>query len=187
MKNKNKSTLMAFIFLAFVSMVFADNSDCSICMKMIQNIKDTAMVNVKKMYQDEFQREQASIEALRIFCNQESHLETSERKFCYYIEPLRQTAARALNLGMPTDRVCKKLNKQMPEICRLTTVVKSKGSSVLNVKFSPDSSSNQVESFRNDDDLIEFLSATEPKFFKNLSEKELREIAYDYHRGVIHI
>jgi|AntAceMinimDraft_1070359.scaffolds.fasta_scaffold224724_1 hypothetical protein len=58
------------------------------------------------------------------YCNQQSHMETSERKMCYNLEPLRQTAAWAVSVKMTVPRICKKLAKENPDICSLATVVK---------------------------------------------------------------
>jgi hypothetical protein len=52
-------------------------------------------------------------------------METSERRMCYYLEPMLQLTARALVNNMRTDRICKKLTKENPDVCQLVTVTET--------------------------------------------------------------
>jgi type II secretory pathway component PulC len=72
-------------------------------------------------------KEEKEVAAGRVidnYCSQQSHMETSERKMCYNLESLRQTAAWAVSVKMTVPRICKKLAKENPDICILATVVK---------------------------------------------------------------
>ena len=71
------------------------------------------------------ERQEAMIGAIATFCAHQDHMETSERKMCYYLEPLLQTTAQALLNNMRTDRICKKLAKENPDVCLLVTVTET--------------------------------------------------------------
>ena len=97
-------------------------------------LQGIAMGGIKELPKAE--REAAAITAIGQYCSQQDHLETSERKLCYYLEPLRQTTARSLLMGMTHPRICKKLSKENPDICTLETVTVTSASQRKAMSFS---------------------------------------------------
>mmetsp|Transcript_22910 Transcript_22910/g.29871 ORF Transcript_22910/g.29871 Transcript_22910/m.29871 type:complete len:148 (+) Transcript_22910:3-446(+) len=102
---------------------------CNMCEKVINDISKVNLSRLKGVAKP--LRESFIIEAIESFCAQQDHLETSERKMCYYLEPLMQTTARALLVNMPIKRICKKLGKENPDICSLETVVENRKDTIL--------------------------------------------------------
>ena len=45
-------------------------------------------------------------------------------KMCYYFEPIKQSIVDLFVMGMPKDKVCKRLKKDNPEICEVKYPIK---------------------------------------------------------------
>jgi hypothetical protein len=52
-------------------------------------------------------------------------LSPREKKICYYIDPIKRDVAQPFSLGMPADRLCKRITKNNPEICSVKFPVKT--------------------------------------------------------------
>jgi hypothetical protein len=52
-------------------------------------------------------------------------LNAKERKICYYIDPIKRDVAQPFSLGMPSLKVCERINKSNPEICTVKMPVKT--------------------------------------------------------------
>ena len=71
------------------------------------------------------QKEKSKIEsAIGSHCANEK-LPAREKKICYYIDPIKRDVAQPFSLGMPADRLCKRINKSNPEICSVKFPVKT--------------------------------------------------------------
>merc|ERR550537_64273 len=45
-------------------------------------------------------------------------------KMCYYFEPIKKSVVKPFAMGMPKDKVCKRLKKDNPEICEVKYPIK---------------------------------------------------------------
>jgi len=56
--------------------------------------------------------------ALGKYCDQTpAQLGPRERKICYYISPMKRETAHPFSLGMASNKICQRIDKQNPEIC----------------------------------------------------------------------
>jgi len=62
--------------------------------------------------------------ALKSYCAQSTN-GPRERKICYYIDPIKRDVAHPFSLGMPSKKVCERINKTNPEICSVKFPVKT--------------------------------------------------------------
>ena len=46
-------------------------------------------------------------------------LSAKDVKMCYYFEPIKDSITTFYAMGMPKEKVCKKLKKDNPEICEI--------------------------------------------------------------------
>mmetsp|Transcript_41020 Transcript_41020/g.80722 ORF Transcript_41020/g.80722 Transcript_41020/m.80722 type:complete len:172 (+) Transcript_41020:157-672(+) len=152
-------------------------SDCDICLSVVDDLVNLALVDVKNLPKDA--RELAAIEAIESYCTgTQQNLETSQRKMCYYLEPLRQTAARALLMKMTPIRVCRKLSKENPDICNLVTVVKTEARQRREMTDTFESAEDEI--------LKELLSHDE-KWFNSLDDSQFDAVLREFRRGVIYV
>ncbi len=93
---------------------------------------------------------------------------------CYYIESMHQLTARSLLLNMPKDRICKKLNKENPDICKLVVIF-------------PHEAVQERSSTRPVGDYLALMQLDEPSFFSHLTDRQKKSIVADYKLGIIHI
>ena len=54
-----------------------------------------------------------------------TELGARERKICYYIDPIKRDVAHPFSLGMPSEKVCRRIDKTNPEICAVKFPVKT--------------------------------------------------------------
>lgn len=95
----------------------ADPRECEVCMKVMQDVRDTL--------DKPDQKDKPKIEkALGAYCARDD-LSARERKICYYVDPIKRDVAQPFSLGMPVDRLCKRINKSNPEICSVKYPVKT--------------------------------------------------------------
>lgn len=62
--------------------------------------------------------------ALKSYCSKSDN-GPRERKICYYIDPIKRDVAHPFSLGMPSKKVCERINKSNPEICSVKFPVKT--------------------------------------------------------------
>ena len=62
--------------------------------------------------------------ALGAYCN-DTKRSARERKVCYYVDPIKRDVAQPFSLGMPSLKVCQRINKNNPEICTVKFPVKT--------------------------------------------------------------
>ncbi|KAL3762288.1 hypothetical protein ACHAWU_000935 [Discostella pseudostelligera] len=111
------SFISAVVMLASSASASNDPRECEVCMKVMQEVRDTLSKDAQK--------DKPKIEkALGDYCSNES-LPPREKKICYYIDPIKRDVAQPFSLGMPVDRVCKRINKANPEICSVKFPVKT--------------------------------------------------------------
>ena len=72
-------------------------------------------------------RDKSAIEeAIGKYCaNKGKKLSSREKKICYYIDPIKRDVAHPFSLGMPSLKVCERINKQNAEICSVKNPVKT--------------------------------------------------------------
>lgn len=75
------------------------------------------MDDVRASMSKEDSRQKPEIEkAMGAYC-QKDNLSAREKKICYYIDPIKRDVAQPFSLGMPSLKVCQRINKSNPEIC----------------------------------------------------------------------
>lgn len=85
------------------------------------------MDDVRALLSKEDARSKPKIEeALGKYCANKGHsLSAREKKICYYIDPIKRDVAQPFSLGMPSLKVCERINKTNPEICTVKFPVKT--------------------------------------------------------------
>mmetsp|Transcript_2488 Transcript_2488/g.3323 ORF Transcript_2488/g.3323 Transcript_2488/m.3323 type:complete len:167 (-) Transcript_2488:182-682(-) len=105
-------TTKALILTAASVMMMASPAaagDCEVCIKVMDDVR----ANMSKKET----KDKPSIEAaLGTYC-QKSDLGPREKKLCYYIDPIKRDVAHPFSLGMPSKKVCERINNSNPEIC----------------------------------------------------------------------
>lgn len=81
----------------------------SVCIKVIDEVRSGMS---KKEQKDKLAIESA----LGAYCGR-SDIGPRERKICYYIDPIKRDVAHPFSLGMPSEKVCKRITASNPEIC----------------------------------------------------------------------
>uniref|UniRef100_A0A7S2RW28 ARMET N-terminal domain-containing protein n=1 Tax=Rhizochromulina marina TaxID=1034831 RepID=A0A7S2RW28_9STRA len=148
--------------------------DCPVCESMVENIRTT----IKELKAESPSQgtkgtsESTALEAIRLLCDNQVYLETAERKFCYYLDPLQQAAARALKLNMPKAKICAKLNRENPDICSLAQIEPRGASDVLEA---------QIESRNNNDP----FATIDMSIVANLTAVERQEVEYFWKQGIV--
>lgn len=83
--------------------------DCEVCVEVLSK----AMALIKKPKNRMSGPKIAK--AVARFCK--TKLISTEKKMCYYFEPMKKAVAMPLAMGMAVPKVCKKLEANNPEIC----------------------------------------------------------------------
>jgi hypothetical protein len=97
------------------------------------------MDDVKATLDKKSSKNKPAIEnALGNYCAK-SDLGPREKKVCYYIDPIKRDVAHPFSLGMPSKKVCERINSSNPEICSVkfpvqTEKMEKKDLSKLRVK-----------------------------------------------------
>jgi hypothetical protein len=73
---------------------------------------------------DDIKKKPAVEAALGDYCAR-SNLTSREKKVCYYIDPIKRDVAQPFSLGVPSLKVCQRINKTNPEICTVKYPVKT--------------------------------------------------------------
>lgn len=76
------------------------------------------------MSKEDSRKKPAIEQAMGAYCAQDT-LSARERKICYYIDPIKRDVAQPFSLGMPSLKVCQRINKSNPEICTVKFPVKT--------------------------------------------------------------
>mmetsp|Transcript_3145 Transcript_3145/g.6603 ORF Transcript_3145/g.6603 Transcript_3145/m.6603 type:complete len:162 (-) Transcript_3145:146-631(-) len=112
--------LFVFLLLLAVVSVASAQQECEVCVKVIEDVR--AAMGGKKEWKNK-----ADVEAaLGKYCKKKE-LGVREKKICYYLEPIKRDVAQPFSLGMPADKVCKRLEKVNPEVCGVKFPVKTAG------------------------------------------------------------
>lgn len=153
-------------------MITSERIECEVCIKVINDIKGLSSDDVQ-IKPSEI-RESFIVERIKAYCSQQDHLDTSERKMCYYLEPLLQTTSRSITMKMSTSRVCKKLNRENPDICLLSSVMQQKEAQ----------RTISLADWSDEEITDEYLGSV-PLYFKRLTNKQRRDMFYNFRQGVI--
>jgi len=91
----------------------------TVCVKVMDDIKNT-------MSKEDARKKPAIEAAIGEYCaNKSKMLNAREKKICYYIDPIKRDVAQPFSLGMPSLKVCERINKSNPEICTVKMPVKT--------------------------------------------------------------
>ena len=115
-----KASTIISVAVMLVSSVGAASNDpreCEVCMKVMQDVRDT-MTKAEQKQKPKIEK------ALGEYCARDT-LSARERKICYYVDPIKRDVAQPFSLGTPVERLCKRINKQNPEICSVKFPVKT--------------------------------------------------------------
>lgn len=83
------------------------------------------MEDIRATMSKEDSRKKPEIEkAMGDYCAKDN-LSAREKKICYYIDPIKRDVAQPFSLGMPSLKVCQRINKSNPEICTVKFPVKT--------------------------------------------------------------
>merc|ERR1711862_9186 len=91
--------------------------ECEVCVKVIDDIRGG-------MSKEDSRKKPAVEQAIADYCSK-STLNSREKKICYYIDPIGRDVAQPFSLGMPSMKVCERINKSNPEICTVKMPVKT--------------------------------------------------------------
>ena len=149
-----------------------ENKSCDVCLNVIASIVETSMADIKAMPKAE--QLQATIVAIKMYCSQQNPLHTSERRMCYYLEPMQHIAAKALVMNMRSDRICKKLNKENPDVCSLVTLTKRER--------------NAYTMHKNDETVLsakDYIKIVDVDYITSLTRAQKNELKYHFERGIV--
>eukprot|EP00557_Chaetoceros_sp_GSL56_P008034 CAMPEP_0176492942 /NCGR_PEP_ID=MMETSP0200_2-20121128/9288_1 /TAXON_ID=947934 /ORGANISM="Chaetoceros sp., Strain GSL56" /LENGTH=164 /DNA_ID=CAMNT_0017890579 /DNA_START=65 /DNA_END=559 /DNA_ORIENTATION=+ len=125
-------TSKVILYIAAMFMAHtATANECEVCTKVMDDIKSALPKSDAK---DKPKIEQA----IDAYCDKPD-LGPRERKICYYITPIKRDVAHPFSLGMPSLKVCQRINTSNPEICTVkfpvqTETMEKKDLSKLRVK-----------------------------------------------------
>ena len=88
-----------------------------VCVKVMEDIRGT-------MTKEESRKKPEIEKAMGAYCKRDN-LSAREKKICYYIDPIKRDVAQPFSLGMPSLKVCQRINKSNPEICTVKFPVKT--------------------------------------------------------------
>lgn len=77
------------------------------------------------MTKEESRKKPLVEKAIGEYCADTANLHAREKKICYYIDPIKRDVAQPFSLGMPSLKVCERINKSNPEICTVKMPVKT--------------------------------------------------------------
>jgi hypothetical protein len=77
------------------------------------------------MSKEDARNKMAIEKALGDYCRNTQALNSKEKKICYYIDPIKRDVAQPFSLGMPSLKVCERINKTNPEICTVKMPVQT--------------------------------------------------------------
>lgn len=85
------------------------------------------MDDIRALLSKEESNKKPAIEAaMGKYCDdKQKKLNPKEKKICYYIDPIKRDVAQPFSLGMPSLKVCERINKSNPEICTVKMPVKT--------------------------------------------------------------
>ena len=84
------------------------SADCEVCTKVIDDVR--LSLGDRKTW-----KSKPAVEAaLEKYCKKKE-LGVREKKICYYLTPIKRDVAQPFSLGLPSDKVCKRLEKVNPE------------------------------------------------------------------------
>lgn len=126
--------LLLCLFLALVNIAsaakkekFVDPRECEVCIKNLETI-DAMVAKEDKRNEDKI------IDAIGKHCTSSGFgsewkpnpglTNPKDVKMCYYFEPIKKSVVKPFAMGMPKDKVCKRLKKDNPEICEVKYPIK---------------------------------------------------------------
>ncbi|GMH72313.1 hypothetical protein TrLO_g5598 [Triparma laevis f. longispina] len=111
-----RSTILLLIFSLLLATSLA--GECEVCTKVIDDVRES--MGEKKTW-----KSKPAVEAaLDKYCKKKE-LGVREKKICYYLTPIKRDVAQPFSLGIPSSKVCKKLEKVNPEVCSVRFPVKT--------------------------------------------------------------
>mmetsp|Transcript_11563 Transcript_11563/g.23727 ORF Transcript_11563/g.23727 Transcript_11563/m.23727 type:complete len:164 (+) Transcript_11563:50-541(+) len=110
--------ILLIVLIAIIANVRADTKVCEVCSKVIDDVR--AEMGPRSAWKNKSKVE----EALGKYCKRKD-LGVKEKKICYYLDPIKRDVAQPFSLGMPSEKVCKRLEKVNPEVCSVKYPMKT--------------------------------------------------------------
>eukprot|EP00619_Florenciella_sp_RCC1007_P014090 CAMPEP_0205908266 /NCGR_PEP_ID=MMETSP1325-20131115/3093_1 /ASSEMBLY_ACC=CAM_ASM_000708 /TAXON_ID=236786 /ORGANISM="Florenciella sp., Strain RCC1007" /LENGTH=177 /DNA_ID=CAMNT_0053274441 /DNA_START=64 /DNA_END=597 /DNA_ORIENTATION=+ len=98
----------------------AASMPCPVCENLVAQVVDV-YADLRAEDSGSTDRVSLAAQAVDVYCRN-NMINTSERRMCSFLEPLRQVAAKALAMKMSVPRICKKLHKENPQTCGLVAI-----------------------------------------------------------------
>mmetsp|Transcript_38752 Transcript_38752/g.89295 ORF Transcript_38752/g.89295 Transcript_38752/m.89295 type:complete len:179 (+) Transcript_38752:266-802(+) len=94
---------------------------CPVCENLIAQVVDVYGDLRDEDSAGSTDKDALAARAIDVYCRN-NMINTSERRMCSFLEPLRQVAAKAVAMKMTIPRICKKLHKENPQTCGLVAI-----------------------------------------------------------------
>ncbi|GAX13426.1 RNA-binding protein 15 [Fistulifera solaris] len=110
-----------FVFAALLCLAtnVVSAGECEVCVKVMDEVRAS-------MSKEDSKKKPEIEAAIGKYCaNKGNKLSSREKKICYYIDPIKRDVAQPFSLGMPSLKVCERINKSNPEICSVKLPVKT--------------------------------------------------------------
>ena len=104
------------VVAAVASAAKADPKECEVCKEVLGGIE-------KRLTKEDKKSLQAIEKTISEYCNEEAR-DRTERKVCYFIDPIKRMISQPFKNGAPSDRICKKLKAKSAEICSIRRPIK---------------------------------------------------------------
>lgn len=123
MRSNKRSVMLALaaLVLATVPFVLADEKECEVCIKVIDDLKATYAQLVEKKPKEKAQS--LAETAVTKHCGKK--LSPKDNKLCYNLEPLKKDVARQVAFKKDSMKICKLLEKKNPDFCSMRYPVKT--------------------------------------------------------------
>ncbi|CAI5727802.1 unnamed protein product [Peronospora effusa] len=123
MWSTKRMMLLALVALVLGSVpaVQADEKECEVCIKVINDIKATYAKLVEE--KPKSKNQDLAETAVTKLCGKK--LSTKDNKLCYNLEPLKKDVARQVVFKKDSHKICKSLEKKNPDFCSMRYPVKT--------------------------------------------------------------
>ncbi|CEG42666.1 RxLR-like protein [Plasmopara halstedii] len=101
--------------------VLADDKECEVCIKVVDEIKSTYGQSLEKSPKGNSQS--LAEKAVTTHCGKK--LSSKDNKLCYNLEPLKKDVARQVAFKKDSMKICKLLEKKNPDFCSMRYPVKT--------------------------------------------------------------
>ncbi|OQS04095.1 hypothetical protein THRCLA_03626 [Thraustotheca clavata] len=105
-----------------LSAVAADDKECEVCIKVIDELKTT--YNTLLQEKGGKNKLAAAEQALEKMVGKKK-ADPKDKRLYYFLEPMKKDAARQVTFGKETLKICQSLSKKNPEFCSIRYPLKA--------------------------------------------------------------